>query len=88
LSGDFQLARRLAASALLALLVVVTISVWLLDLVAMQRAFGFLLSADLLAFAMLVYTYDRESDEQVNWPLLLVGSAFVAILIFFSVVTP
>jgi hypothetical protein len=83
-----QQVRRVLALALLAFLVTVTISLYLIDLVNGQRAFGFLLSADLLAFTMLVYVYDRENDEEINWAQLLIGSAFTAMLIFFSIITP
>jgi hypothetical protein len=85
---DVSRLRRLAAIGLFVFLVVGAVLPWLLDLVAAQRAFGFLLGADLIAFAMLVYVYDRQKDIEVNWNLLLIGCAVIAMLIFFGMVTP
>jgi hypothetical protein len=87
---DFSLSimRRLAAVGLLVFLVLGAAMPWMLDLVTAQRAFGFLLGADLIAFTMLVYVYDRTSDRDVNWNLLLIGSAIIAMLMFFGIVTP
>lgn len=80
--------RILVAVTLLTFLLVVAASIWLLDLVNEQRTFGFLLSAELLAFSMLVYVYDRTTEDEVNWLKLLIGCAFLAMLIFFSIITP
>jgi hypothetical protein len=84
---DLSQLRRITAIGLLVFLIVGGVLPWMLDLVAAQRAFGFLLSADLIAFAMLVYVYDRESDLDVNWYLLLIGCVAIAMLIFFGIVT-
>jgi hypothetical protein len=85
---NISVMRLLAAVGLLVFLVLGAALPWTLDLVAAQRAFGFLLGADLIAFAMLVYVYDRNSDKDVNWNLLLIGSAIIAMLMFFGIVTP
>jgi hypothetical protein len=78
--------RRLTAIGLFAFLIVGAVLPWMLDLVANQRAFGFLLGADLIAFTMLVYVFDRESDDEVNWITLLIGSVIIGTLIFFGMV--
>jgi hypothetical protein len=80
--------RRLTAIGLLIFLIVGAALPWTLDLMANQRAFGFLLASDLIAFTMLVYIFDRESDEEVNWNTLLIGCAVIAMLVFFGMVTP
>jgi len=85
---NLQETRRLIAIALLAFLIAVTASLWLLDLVTQQRAFGFFLSSELLAFAILVYVYDRETPEDINWPQVMIGCSFIAMLIFFGILTP
>jgi hypothetical protein len=85
---DVRKLRRLTAFGLFVFLIVGAVLPWLLDLVTAQRAFGFLLGADLIAFTMLVYVYDRESDNEMNWSLLLIGCAIIALLIFFGMVTP
>ena len=46
---------RLIAFFLLVFLIVVGVSIWLLNFIAQQRVFGFLVSAELVAFALLVY---------------------------------
>jgi uncharacterized membrane protein len=78
--------RRLIAIGLLVFLIVGAALPWTFDLVANQRAFGFILAADLISFTMLVYVYDRETDEAVNWNTLLIGSAVIALLVFFGMV--
>jgi hypothetical protein len=80
--------RRLTAIGLFIFLIVGAALPWTLDLVANQRAFGFLLAADLIDFTMLLYVFDRESDEEVNWNTLLIGCAVIAMLVFFGMVTP
>jgi hypothetical protein len=37
---------------------------------------------------MLVYVYDRESDNEVNWITLLIGSVITSMLIFLGMVLP
>jgi hypothetical protein len=80
--------RMLTAIGLLVFLLIGGVLPWLLDLVAAQRAIGFILGADLIAFAMIVYVYDRASDSEVNWNLLLIGCAIIVMLVFFGMVTP
>jgi hypothetical protein len=84
---DTSQLRRLTAIGLFVFLIVGAVLPWTLDLVANQRAFGFLLGADLIAFSMLVYVFDRESDDEVNWFTLLIGSVIIGLLIFLGMVT-
>jgi hypothetical protein len=79
--------RLFIAVGLFVFLIVGAVLPWLFDLVANQRSFGFLLAADFIAFTMLVYVFDRESDDEVNWNTLLVGSVIVAVLVFLVMVT-
>jgi hypothetical protein len=87
MSVDIARLRRFIAIGLFVFLIVGAVLPWLFDLVANQQAFGFLLAADLVAFTMLVYVFDRESDDEVNWNTLLVGSVVMAVLIFLVMVT-
>jgi hypothetical protein len=80
--------RRLTAIGIFVFLIVGAVLPWTLDLVTNQRAVGFILSADLIAFTMLVYVYDRESDNEVNWITLLIGSVITSMLIFLGMVLP
>ena len=57
---------RFIAIFLLTFLVVVGIAIWLLDFVAQQRVFGFLMSAELVAFALLVTFFMRKTPESAK----------------------
>ena len=72
---------RLIAIFLLIFLIVLGVSIWLLDLVAQQRTFGFLLGAELVAFALLVYLYYEENPHEIDKRLLSVGFASILILV-------
>ena len=76
-SNDF----RFIAILLLVFLVIVGAAIWLLDLVAQQRVFGFLVSAEFVAFAMLVYLFYEENPQEINKKLLLSGFAAVGVLV-------
>lgn len=74
---------RLLAILLLAFLVVVGIAIWFLDFVSKQRVFGFLMSAELVAFAMLVYIF-YEQNPGVSRKLLTAGFAALAVLVLLA----
>ncbi len=78
--------QRLISTLLLILIIVVAIAMWTLDLIAQQRTFAFLLSAELVALAMLVYLYYEETPEELSKRWLFAGSSALAILILLSVV--
>ena len=67
---------RVTSYFLLAFLVVVGVSVWLLNLITQQRVFGFLVSAELVAFAMLVYIFYEENPGSSK---KLLSAGFVAL---------
>ena len=71
---------RVTAVFLLVFLIVVGVSEWLLNLIAQQRAFGFLMSAEFVAFAMLVYIF-YEQNPGVSKKLLTAGFAALGILV-------
>jgi uncharacterized cupredoxin-like copper-binding protein len=75
----------LLSTLLLIFIVVVGIEMWLLDLIAQQRTFAFLLSAELVAFGMLVYLYYEESPRELSRRWLFTGSAALAVLVLLSV---
>lgn len=72
---------RLIATFLLIFLVIVGISIWFLDFIAQQRIFGFLMSAEFVAFAMLVYLYYEENPQNISKKLLLSGFASLGVLV-------
>jgi uncharacterized cupredoxin-like copper-binding protein len=74
---------RIIALLLLTFLVIVAATVWLLDLIAQQRVFGFLMSAEFIAFAMLVYIYYYE-DPAVFKKLLTTGFVALGVLVLLA----
>lgn len=72
---------RLIAFFLVIFLVVIGISIWLLDFIAQQRVFGFLVSAELVAFALLVYLYYEETPADIDRKLLFSGFAAMGVLV-------
>jgi thiol:disulfide interchange protein len=74
---------RITAVFLLAFLVVVAVAIWLLNLITQQRTFGFLMSAELVAFAMLVYIFYAETPG-VNKRLLATGFVALGILVLLA----
>jgi uncharacterized cupredoxin-like copper-binding protein len=75
----------LIATLLVIFIVVVGVMMWSLDLVAQQRTFAFFLSAELLAFAMLVYLYYEESPREIRKRWLFTGSAALAVVILLGI---
>jgi len=65
---------------LLLFILVVGVAIWLLDAVTQQRAFGFLMSAEFIAFGMLVYLFYME-DPVIAKKLLTAGFVALAILV-------
>ena len=71
---------RSIAIFLLAFLVIVGIAIWFLDFISQQRVFGFLVSAELIAFALLVYIF-YEQNPGVSKKLLTAGFVALAVLV-------
>ena len=74
---------RVTAIFLLLFLIVAGVSVWLLNLITQQRAFGFLMSAEFIAFAMLIYIF-YEQNPGVSKKLLTAGFVALAILVILA----
>ena len=75
---------RITAVSLLTFLVVVAVALWLLNLITQQRVFGFLMSAEFVAFALLVYIFYQEN--LVNKKLLAAGFVALGVLILLAAV--
>ena len=73
---------RITAVFLLSFLVVVAVALWLLNLVTQQRVFGFLMSAEFVAFALLVYTFYQEN--LVNKKILAAGFVALGVLVLLA----
>ena len=74
---------HVTAIFLLLFLIIAGVSVWLLNLVTQQRAFGFLMSAEFIAFALLVYIF-YEQNPGVSKKLLTAGFVALAILVILA----
>ena len=85
MKSNTEKTRRLIASLILLFLTVIAVFVWFLDLVAGQRVFGILLSAELLALSMLIYVYKEPSESEINKPLLLLGELLLGILLILAI---
>lgn len=67
---------QFTAVFLVVFLLAVAASVWLVNPITEERAFGFLMSAEFIAFAMLVYLYYMEDPV---WAKRLMNTGFVAL---------
>ena len=77
------------AVLLLVFIVVTAITMWTLDLIAQQRTFAFLLSAELIAFAMMVYLYYVETPKDISRRWLFAGAiALAAVVLLAASVIP
>lgn len=87
MSSNSKTAWRLISSLLLLFIVVAAIAIWYVNPLTEQRAFGLLVSAELVAFSMLVYAYSKNvfSDlGQMSKAWLLVGFLALAVLVLLS----
>jgi len=75
----------LIAVLLLIFIIVTAVTMWTLDLIAQQRTFAFLLSAELIAFAMLVYLYYGETPKEVSRQWLFSGALALAVVVLLGV---
>jgi plastocyanin len=73
------------AALLLIFIIVVAVTMWTLDLIAQQRTFAFLLSAELIAFAMLVYLYYGETPKDISRRWLFSGALALAVVVLLGV---
>ena len=72
--------RVLISAALVAFLAAFTIHLWLVDLLSSQQEFGAFLSAELVAFAMLVYISTKPNYDEVKKSWMLIGCIILAVI--------
>jgi hypothetical protein len=58
---------------------------WSLDLIAQQRTFAFLLSTELISFAMLVYLYYGETPKEISRRWLFSGALALAVVVLLGI---
>jgi len=83
MSEKADVRKEVLSIALLLFLVLMGANLWFLNTLTQQRAFAFLASAELVAFAMLVHVYLKPFDE-LSRTWLLVGSIAVIELLILS----
>jgi hypothetical protein len=76
---------RFIAVLLLIFMIVTAVTMWSLDLITQQRTFAFLLSAELIAFAMLVYLYYGETPQDISRKWLFSGAVALAVVVLLGV---
>ena len=80
--------RVLLSATLVVFLAVFAVYLWFVDLLSSQREFGAFLTAELVAFAMLVYISTKPDYDAVKKSWLLIGCVALALLLtlpfFFS----
>lgn len=74
---------RVTVGFLLIFIIVVGVAVWLVDPISQQRGFGFLMGAEFIAFAMLVYLFYME-DPAAARKLLTAGFVALTVLILLA----
>jgi hypothetical protein len=78
---DSESIRTLMTWSIMAFLVALTPYLWFIDLLAMQRAFALLLSAELVAFSLLIYVTTKRSYDSLKKSWILIGCITLAILL-------
>jgi uncharacterized membrane protein len=86
LSLGSERSRSLIAILLVAFIVVIAVFLWFVDLISYQRAFGSLLSAVLVAFSMLVYTYTPKDYSEIKKSWLLAGELTLFALLLLAII--
>ena len=80
--------RVLLSATLVAFLAVFAVYLWFVDLLSNQRQFGAFLTAELVAFAMLVYVSTRPDFDAIKKSWVIVGCLGLVLLLtlplFFS----
>jgi plastocyanin len=74
----------LMAVFLVLFLIVVGVTVWLLDFSSQQRVFGLLVSAMLVAFAILAYFYYVDDPKDLNRKWITAGFVTMAVFILLA----
>jgi hypothetical protein len=65
--------RSLISAALVALMMVMAVRLWSIDLLSKQEEFALFLGSELAAFSMLLYLYTRSSYGDVKKAWMLAG---------------
>jgi hypothetical protein len=73
--------RVLVSAALIAFLAAIAVFLWFIDLLSSQREFGAFLTAELVAFAILVYVSTKPDFDSVKKSWVLAGCIALALLL-------
>jgi len=80
--------RVLLSATLVAFLAVFAVYLWFVDLLSSQREFGAFLTAELVAFAMLVYISTKPDYDAVKKSWMLIGCIALALLLILAFLFP
>lgn len=86
-SGQIEAVQAIGV-ILLSFIVANAATIWLTNVFSQQRAFGFLLSAELTAFSLLIYVYDKGESEKPSKAWLSIGFSAIAALLILCVLAP
>jgi hypothetical protein len=82
---DSESVRALMSWSIVAFLVTVTPYLWFINLLTRQRTFSLLLSAELMAFSVLIYVATKPSHSNLRRSWILVGCATLAVLLLLAI---
>jgi len=80
--------RVLLSATLVAFLAVFAVYLWFVDLLSSQREFGAFLTAELVAFAMLVYISTKPDYDAVKKSWVLTGCIALVLLLTLAFLFP
>jgi hypothetical protein len=73
--------RVLISATLVVFLATIAVYLWFIDLLSSQREFGAFLTAELVAFAILVYVSTKTDYDSVKRSWVLIGCIALALLL-------
>ena len=84
MSAGQERLREILSASMLALIAVLTFSLWTLDTFTMQSTFGALLGAELVAFAMMGYVYLKPTYAEIRKGWFLAGCVLLTALLLIA----
>jgi len=80
--------RVLLSATLVTFLAIFAVYLWFVDLLSSQREFGAFLTAELVAFAMLVYISTKPDYDAVKKSWVLIGCIAMALFLTLACLFP
>lgn len=86
MKSTYENTRTLIAASLVSFMIVMDIGLILTDPLRLQRTFGALLSAELVAFSALVYVAARTRHDKIGKRWLLIRALALAVLLSLTLI--